>query len=879
MTPPRLARRILLSFLRSDLAEEVVGDLDEKFSSVLKHKSLFHARLNYWYQVVNYLRPFAMRKTRPSYFKSDLMLRNYFKIGWRNMSRQKMYATIKVGGFALGIAACILMTLFIRAELKYDRHYPKGDSIYRVVEQFKNRGVMERGVHLPAPLGPVLKQDYPEVQEVARINPVELFGAGSNDIRRDGQVENTQETGFVWSDPELLQMLDLPFLSGDARNALAEPNSLVITKSKAGKFFPGEDPVGKIMIIANDEGRPYKIGGVIADPPETSHLRYHFFMSLSGKEFGQGEQTNWLQSNYPTYVLLQPGTDPVELGQKFQSLGEKYYLPRLQAVGYPNAAEEIKNLSYQLQPISEIYLNKAEVRDGLHHGDIRFIWLSAAITLFILIIACINFINLSTAKSANRAKEVGLRKVVGSFRSHLIHQFLTESVVYTFFSFLLGIMLAWIAIPFFNNLIGKTLYLPWQEAWFIPSLVAAALVVGLCAGIYPSFYLSSFKPSEVLKGKIAKGSRSADIRSVLVVFQFATSIVLIIGTFIIYKQMQFLLNAKIGFEKDQVMLIQGTNLLGDQTGTFKDELLNVPGVVSATVSDYLPIRGTKRNGNGFWNEGRKEVDKAVGTQFWVVDHDYLETLGIKLAEGRNFSRDMPTDSDAAVINQAMAKELGLSDPVGKRITNYKNWTVIGVVGDFHYETLEENVRPLCMVLGNSASIIAVKVNSGNIASTVGSVGAVWKQFAPQQPVRYTFLDESYARMYEDVQRMGRIFTSCALLAIIVACLGLFALSSYMVEQRSKEISIRLVLGASFKSIFALLTQHFVKLVLISFVIAAPIAWYIMQKWLEEYVYKTEIGWTVFLLAGAGAVLIALLTVSYQAMKAAFANPVTRLRSE
>ncbi|HEX8039942.1 MAG TPA: ABC transporter permease, partial [Chryseosolibacter sp.] len=353
--PPKSAQKVLAAFLRDDLAEEVLGDLDEKFVSCLKKRSLLRAKLNYWYQVLNYVRPFAMRRSLPFHRMRYTMLQNYFTIGWRSMSNQKMYSSIKVGGFALGIAACLLMTLFIRMETRYDLHLPKGDRLYRVVEVFDNKGHIERGVHLPAPTGPAMKEDYPEIEEVARINPVELFGAGNNDIRRDGEVENTYESGFTWADPQLLHMFDLPFIYGDPRTALADPRTLVITKRKADKYFPGEDPVGKLMIINNDENNPFRIGGVIADPPAASHFQYDFLMSLSGQEFGQGEQTNWLQSNYPTYVLLRPGADPVRLGEKLRSLGEKYYLPRLLEVGYPGATDAVKNLSYTLQPVRDIY--------------------------------------------------------------------------------------------------------------------------------------------------------------------------------------------------------------------------------------------------------------------------------------------------------------------------------------------------------------------------------------------------------------------------------------------------------------------------------------------------------------------------------------------
>jgi putative ABC transport system permease protein len=876
--PPRFAQLFLLWFLREDLAEEVLGDLDEKFGSMVK-KSPLRAKLNYWYQLFNYLRPFAFRKSRSRYFNNFGMLENYFKIGWRNMSKQKMYSSIKVGGFALGIAACLLITLFIRNELSYDRHYPKASRIYRVVEQYVNKGQMERGVHLPAPAGPALKADYPEIAEVARLNASQLFGGGNNDIRPDGKVENTHEDGFVWADPEFLPMLDATFIYGNEKTALSEPNSIVLTKSKADKYFPNEDPIGKLMIVANDQTTPFRVGGVIEDFPPTSHIDYSFFMSLAGKEFGKGEQTNWLQSNYPTYVLLHEGVDAGALEKKLAALGEKYYLPVLTEIGFPDVQEAIKNLSYQLQPVGDIYLNELQVGDGLNHGDLRFLWLSGAVAVFILLIACVNFINLSTAKSANRAKEVGLRKVVGSFRKNLIGQFLSESLLFTFFSFLLGLFIAWLLFPMFNQLVGKSIVFPWKEWWLFPSMLAGSLLIGFLAGIYPSFYLSAFRPIDVLKGKVARGSRNPLTRSVLVVFQFTTSIVLVISTFVIYRQMEHILTAKIGFDKEQVIMVQGADLLGDKVTTFKEELLAQRDIQHVTISDYLPIMGTKRNGNGFWNEGKKEVDPAVGAQFWRVDHDYLKTLGIALAQGRDFSKDMPTDSDGAIINQAMANELGLKDPVGKRIENYKTWTVIGVIENFNFESLKENVRPLCLVLGSTASIVTVKVKTADMPSVIESITGVWKEFAPQQPIRYTFLNETYARMYEDVERMGTIFTTFAVLAIIVACLGLFGLSSFIVEQRSKEISIRLVLGASVNNIFRLLTQNFVVLVLISFILAAPVAWYLMQQWLKDFVQKIDMTWDLFAVAGSIAVVIALITVSYQAIRAAVMSPVDSLKTE
>jgi putative ABC transport system permease protein len=501
------------------------------------------------------------------------------------------------------------------------------------------------------------------------------------------------------------------------------------------------------------------------------------------------------------------------------------------------------------------------------------------IAVFILLLACINFVNLSTARSANRAKEVGLRKVVGSVRGYLVRQFLTESILFSFLSFLLAILIVVATLPYFNRVIGASLAIPWSAWWFLPVLLAASVIVGIFAGVYPSVYLSSFKPIEVLKGSISRGARSSVLRGTLVVFQFTVSIVLLIGTFVIHRQMNFILNTKIGFDKEQVIMIEGANTMGENQRTFKEELSSLAGVQHVTISSYLPVQGTKRDQNGFWLDGKSEEQVSIGAQRWYVDDDYLAALGIKLLEGRNFDPTVASDSQAIIINRAMARELNLTNPVGSRIQNWETWTVIGVVEDFHFESMKGKIEPLSLVYGKWGQIISVKVNTSDMQQTIKSITKVWDRFMPHQAIRYSFLDESYARMYADVERVGRVFTIFAILAIVVACLGLFALSAFMVEQRGKEISIRLVLGASVSNIFRLLTQNFVMLVMISLVIGAPIGWYAMKWWLEDYEYRITIGWDVFVLAGSMAVLIALLTVCYQSLKVATDNPVERLRND
>ncbi|MDQ3289967.1 MAG: ABC transporter permease [Bacteroidota bacterium] len=809
------------------------------------------------------------------------MLRNYILVAWRALTKQKMYAAIKVGGFALGIAACFLISLYIRDELRYDRHVPNAERIYRVTVDFNNQGTIIKSVHFQAPFAKTLKADFPEIEKAGRLIASELFGAGNAQIRRSDKLENSYEEHVAFVDQDLVDMLQLPMVYGDRQHALAEPNTIVISKTKADKFFPNENPVGKILIINDNTEKPYKIGGVMADMPTTSHLQYDFLLTLTGLEFFPGEQTNWQNTNYLTYVMLRPRADARQLTKKLISVIEKNMVPQMVASGNVEAANIVKNITFKLQPLPDIHLHSNGIRDTWSkYGDIRFVYLFGAIAAFILIIACINFINLSTAKSANRAKEVGLRKVLGSYRSSLIKQFLTESLLYSIISFGAGLFLAWLLLPYFNQLAAKALIIPWRAWWLVPTLLSAAVIVGVVAGLYPAFYLSAFQPVSVLKGTISRGSKSSGTRSLLVVFQFTTSIVLIVGTFIIYRQMNYILNKEIGFDKDHVILLQGTNTLGNKIKTLKTELLRLPEVKNVSISDYLPVKDTKRNGNSFWKEGKVTEESSINGQIWEVDQDYVKTLGMKITAGRDFSGNLASDSQAVVINQAMVKKFNFQQPIGQRITNGgQTWTVIGVVEDFHYETFKQNIEPLCLVLGNSPSVVAVKVNTPQMTSLVQDLTTVWKSVAPHQPIRFSFLDESYARMYDDVQRMGRIFSSFALLAIIVACLGLFALSAFMVEQRSKEISIRLVLGASAYSIFRLLTQNFLKLVFIALFIAVPIAWYGMQKWLQDYEYRVSITWDVFVVAGVIAVCIAVLTISYQSIRAAFTKPVKALRNE
>ena len=809
--------------------------------------------------------------------KRNSMIRNYLKIAYRQLRKDKLYAAIKVGGFALGIAACLLIALYIKDETSYDRSYPDADRIYRLegVEGWT-------GADWPLPMSTAIGHDFPEVEYSGCMAP--NMGI---EVRRADQVQNTYEQFYIYADQPFLDAFGLPMVSGDGRTALKEPWTMVISKTMADRYFHGQNPVGQAMYLDNDKAHPYRVTAVMADIPTNSHLHpFNFILTQAGKEFWEGEATNWGAANHWVYIKLKADTDVAAFTEKLTADIEKnYLLPEFIKEGAKNPEQDVKKFRFLLLPVEDINLYSYAMPDGLPHGDIRFIWLFGAISAFILIIACINFINLSTAKSANRAKEVGLRKVVGSHRSSLIKQFLTESMLYSLVSFILGLLIAWLVMPYFNTLASKSLRMPWGEWWLVPVILVSAMLVGVLAGLYPAFYLSGFRPAQVLKGSISSGSKSPILRNGLVVFQFTASIILIISTVVVYDQTNFILHHEVGFDKDQVIILHGTNTMGDQNiKTFKNELTRIASVKSASISDYLPISGARVNGSSFWNEGKVHTDPGVGAQRWQVDDTYLRTMGIKLVEGRDFSYTLADDTagKTTIINQTMAQRLHLKNPLGKVITNnYENYRIVGVMQDFNFESLRSGIGPMMLQFGLSTTMMTIKFSGGDVQHTVADVSALWKKFSPDQPIRYTFLDQEFAAMYADVRRTGSIFTSFAVLAITIACLGLFALSAFTAEQRSKEIGVRKVLGASVQGIATLLSADFVKLVLLAILIASPIAWWTMNKWLQAFpsVYRITISWWMFAAAGLCAISIALITVSFQSVKAALANPVKSLRSE
>ena len=805
------------------------------------------------------------------------MFKNHLKIAWRSIKKEKLFTFIKIGGFAVGITACLLITLFIADELGYDRQYANSDRIYRVVLQAEIDGEMKKSTHFPLPFAETLEADFPEIEKAGKIFGSALSSGGKRAFRLAGQTQNSFEEGFLYGDQEVFEILEIALLQGNAKEALMRPGSIVISASRAAKYFPDGNALGKSFVLDDNPSKPFTVTGVMTDFPDNSHLDFDFLLPIADTNM------SWTSQNYFTYVLLDGRSDVADLQQKMGAIITQYVIPaQIQRGRDASFIDVLKTIEYRLQPISDIHLKSdIEMADGLKHGDVRFVWLFAAIAGFILLLAGINFINLSTAKSAIRAKEVGLRKTVGALKHNLVAQFLTESVLYSLISFVLGALLAWGLLPAFNSIAAKNITMPWTVWWFLPVLLVSAFIIGLIAGLYPAFYLSAFKPVNVLKGSVSTGVKSGKLRSGLVVFQFATSVVLIIGTLIIYQQMDYILKKELGYDKEQLIILEGANVLGNKAENFKDQLVQLPQVKQVSLGDYLPIEGSKRNQTTFKIVGEGSENSGVLSQTWRVGYDYINTLGIKIKEGRDFSKKIASDSiNAIIINEKMAHDLRLDNPVGKQLdNNNQHWNIVGVVEDFHFASLKEDITPMALTLGDDFGTVVVKFDSDNINEALAAITSIWDRNVPNQAISYSFLDQRFAQMHEDVLRMGKIFNSFALFAIFVACLGLFALSAFMVEQRKKEISIRIVLGAPFRSIYQLLTLDFMKLILLSIAIAIPIGWYMMNRWLEDFAYRIDIDWEVFLGAGAIAIAIALLTISYQSIGAALLQPLKSLRTE
>ena len=807
------------------------------------------------------------------------MLQNYIKIAWRNLVRNRAFSAINIIGLAMGLATCLLIMLYILDELSYDRFNEKADRIVRVIFRGYVQGEKMNEAHVMPPTAQTLKADYPEVMEATRLR--KAYSA----IIKYGE-KTFNDDAIVFADSNFFQVFTLPFRQGNPKTALVQPNTAVITQEMAHKYFGNDDPIGKVLNFKS-WNTTYTVTGVINKIPANSHFHFDLFASMAS--FPDAKQPSWMTSEFFTYLVLPKGYDYKQLEAKLPQVVEKYMGPQLQKGMGMSLAEFRKkgnDVGLYLQPLTDIHLHSTLNGELGANGDIQYVYIFGAIALFMLIIACINFMNLSTAGASKRAKEVGIRKALGSLRQSLTAQFLVESLLLTAFSLILAVGLVYLTLPLFNDLASKALVLNFMTTpWLLPALLLFGLFVGVLAGSYPAFFLSSFKPVAVLKGTKFTGERkSIGLRSSLVVVQFFISITLMVSTAVVYQQLSYIQNKKLGYNKDQVLVLPETWLLGNKEEVFRNQLMQDPRVVNVSTSGYLPAGPT--NNNNFMVYPDASSTQLVKTLRYDVDYNYLSVLGMEMAAGRNFSKAYGTDSTGVVLNETAARTFGWgNNALGHTITNTNNdgnkgtYRVIGVVKDFHFKSLHERISPLVMTLGHTGGTVIVKVKTKDVTGLLASLNTQWKQLTADAPFTYSFLDDRFNDTYKSEQKIGLILGLFAGLTIFVACLGLFGLATFTAEQRTKEIGVRKVLGASVASIVGLLSKDFLKLVAIAIMLASPVAWYAMNRWLQDFAYKIDIAWWMFALAGILSVSIALLTVSFQSIKAALMNPVKSLRSE
>jgi putative ABC transport system permease protein len=819
------------------------------------------------------------------------MIRNYFTIALRNLRKSPLYSGLNIVGLSLGVAACLLIVLYVDHELSYDRWNANAARIVRPVSEINFGGEQKAYAVVSSVLGPDCQRELPEVQAFCRFRDI-----GGALVRRAGEGQsNIREPNVLYADSTFFELFPQPLLAGDARRCLAEPRTMAISRRCAEKFFGSAQlALGQTLVVNN--GDPWSVPAVFEDLPAATHFQSDILLAMHGKREVEEDPPFWaVNNNFQNYLLLRPGTDLAAFERKFVALSrEKLSVTAQQVLGisYQELEKTGQFVRYQLQRLPDIHLHSDLVAELQPNGNIRYVWIFSAIAAFILLIACINFMNLATARSAGRAREVGLRKVLGGQRTALIAQFLCESLVIAALAVGLALLLAALALPWYRDLTGRALTLPFGSVRFWLALGGGTLLVGLLAGSYPAFFLSAYNSLRVLKGQVTGLGRGASLRSALVVFQFTVSVALIVSTLLVFKQLNFIQTKKLGFEKSQVVIVDDAYALGDKVYSLKQEMLRHPAIEKATVSDYLPVPSS-RNSQTLSKNRTMTQDNAVLVQRWLVDADYRATLGIELAQGRDFDPARVTDSTAVLLNEAAARLFGFGDnAVGQKIylpdgniqgqlkpEQFTELEVIGVVRDFHWASLRDNIGALALQLGKSTGLASFRYQGAATSEVVGALEKQWKSLSPTQPFSYSFLDESFARMYEAEQRIGKIAGIFALLSVLVSCLGLFGLAAFTTEQRTKEIGIRKVLGASVQGITALLARDFLRLVLIALVPAMLIAWWAMREWLTDFAYRVSIGWTTFAVAGLVAIAVAFLTVSFQSIKAALANPVKSLRNE
>ncbi len=810
------------------------------------------------------------------------MYRNFFKVAFRNIIRHKFYFIINLLGLAVGIACSILIMLFVIHELSCDKFNENYKRIYRLYLSGKLGTSEFDGAWTCAPAAEAYSRDFPEVVDAARLD-----NWGEVVIKFDDK--SFLEKHFMIADSSFFNIFSIPLIQGNPVTALARPYTVVITKEIAHKYFGSEDPMNKTIMVNNDTAL-YTITGVIDKVPENSHFEFDLLASFLTHP--RANDDFWLSNSFATYLLLEKDASPEKLEEKIPALMEKYAGPQLQKVLGITFEEFISGgnrYGLFLQPMSDIHLNPDIQHSFKPINDKKYIYIFSLIAFLIILLAGINYMNLATAQSAGRSGEVGLRKVAGSTKSILVKQFLLESVLLTIFSLIIALLIVEILLPYFNDFVGLKLTKNYFSDWyFIPGLILMAIVIGIMAGSYPSFFLAAFKPVSVLSGKAKEGLQSGLLRRILVVFQFSISILIILGTIIIYRQVKFMLNKDLGFDKEQLMIIRRADAVGrKKIKIFQQEIEKYPGVISSSNSTAIP--GYANSNNGFMIEG-ESPDKTVLMYVNWIDHSYPETYKFRLAEGRFHSEEYASDTGAVVINESAVKKFGIDKPLevrfiqpGKTPDDQKYLNVIGVVKDFHYQSLQEEINPCVFILKPEkwdwGGYLSIRVSPDNIKTTIGQIENTWQEFTKNDPFQYFFLNEEFNKIYQEEKRTGKLSFGFALLAIFIACLGLFGLTSFAAEKKTKEIGIRKVLGSSIGRIILMFINEIIVLVTISTILAWPVAYYIMNNWLENFHFRIHLSISDFLLPYIIAISIAFLTVSYTAFMAARKNPVTALQYE
>jgi len=802
------------------------------------------------------------------------MLGNFLKTGIRNLIRQKGFTLINLFGLAVGMAGFIFVLLFVNSEYSYEKFNDKADRIFRVYLDGKLGNQEIKDASTPSPMAAVLMDEYPEVELATRYkNKFKTLITYNNNKFFDEEIR--------WADSTFFNIFSIPILQGDKNNILNRNNTLVLTRPMAEKIFDQEDPIGKTIQL--DDGVDYEIVGVCEKPPEESHIKFSILLSISqnSNEF----ENHWGSNNMATYVLIKEGSNDEMLESHFPEMVNKYMGPIIQAalgMSMDEFYQQGSRWGYFLEPILGIHLNSETGREGEGIGSGLFVLIIALIGLFILFIACINYINLSTAKAFLRAKEVGIRKVVGAGRSRIILQFLTESIILSFISLGIAILFLEALMPAFNNFTGKELDLSILLQWYmLLCIIGIVILVGILAGGYNAFYITRVKLTSVLKGQKDDIKKRSWIRNGLVVFQFSISIFLIISTVIVFAQVNWLNKKELGFKKDGVLVVESVQVLGDRHEIFKEELKKSPGIINASASITIP--GKAFSGNGVTKEGIGTNEVHVLFRL-PVDFDYIETMNIKVIEGRSFSREFASDSIAFILNETAIRSLELNDPFNELLFepgDSINKSIIGIVEDINYNSLHEEIRPMAIELnrGNNYSYISVSFNPGDESQIIEQVRTLWEEFVPDRPFEYFFLDEELNSLYEDEMKLGKLYGIFSMIAIFIACLGLLGLASFSAERRTKEIGIRKVLGAEVLNISSLLIKEFSRWVLLANIFAWPAGYFIMKTWIQNFPSNEGMKIWAFLIGMLISLAIAVITVSYYAFKAARKNPADALQYE